>query len=153
MLSRRLPQVVTAVALLCGCTPLGLWIYQDPAVRVSRVRLDANRSTRTPILVALAVRNPNDYELTAVRVEVQLRLDQVPVGLLDRDTVVTLASDTVSTVTMPLLLATGTTSDHLRVFQSGTHSFLVEGRATVTTPVGQRRIRFADAGDMRFEAH
>ena len=101
-------------------------------------------------MVALDVQNPNDYELATARVELRLRLDGEAIGEFKRDSVLPVPQTTVATMTLPLKLAKAATPERLRRFQTGTHEFSVEGRATFTTPIGKRRVRFAQQGSMSF---
>jgi hypothetical protein len=133
-----------------GCTPLGVWLYQDPALEVSRVRVRAEPAPGDQLMVALDVKNPNDYELATARVELLLRLDGLTIGEFDRDSILPLPQTTVATVTLPLTPRQAATPEQLRRFQSGTHDFSVEGRATFTTPIGKRKVRFAQKGSMAF---
>jgi LEA14-like dessication related protein len=136
---------------LTSCTPLGLWLYEDPVVKVSRVTLKVSEdktSGSAPVIVALAVDNRNDYDLSAVRVELSLRLNDVPIGQVDRDSSVTIAMDTVSTVAVPLQRQTSL--QYLRSLELGTHRFAVRGRAIFDTPIGTRRVRFAQEGALVF---
>jgi LEA14-like dessication related protein len=139
--------------LLGACTPLGLWVYEDPAVTVSRITLERRGATAlgsSPVIVALAVKNPNDYPLSAERLEVSLRLDGVPIGRLKRDSTVPVATDTVSTVALALPLETQATPARMEAFVAGTHMFVVQGRATFRTPIGRRKVSFAQEGEMVF---
>lgn len=139
--------------LLAGCTPLGLWLYEDPVVTVYRVTLqvgEARPSMASPVTVALAVENRNDYPLAAERVELSLRMDGVPIGRLAHDRKVTVATDTISMVAMPLALSKQATPAQLEALGSGTHLFAVSGKATFSTPIGKREVRFAQEGSMVF---
>jgi LEA14-like dessication related protein len=140
--------------VLGGCTPLGLWLYEDPVVTVSQITLEFGRTglSQSPVVVALALQNLNDYPLSTERVELSLRLDGVPIGQLKRDSTVPVATDTISTVALPLVLAKQATPEHLRALGSGTHSFAVRGRATFRTPIGTRKVRFAQEGSLIFGA-
>jgi LEA14-like dessication related protein len=140
--------------LLGACTPLGLWLYEDPVVTVSGITLQFVRSgsTPAPVIVALTLDNANDYPLEAEEVELSLRLDGIPIGQLKRDSTVSVATDTVSTVALPLPVDRGTTAEHLRTIGSGTHTFAVRGRATFQTPIGKRKVRFAQEGSLVFGA-
>src|SRR3954452_8830621 len=100
---RRIYARAACLGLLGACTPLGLWIYEDPVVTVSRVTLevrDSRVSTASPVVVALAVHNRNDFPLTSTEMEVALRLDGVPIGSLKRDSTVSVETDSVSTVAL-----------------------------------------------------
>jgi LEA14-like dessication related protein len=143
-------------AWLCwvtACTPVGLWLYEDPVVTVAGIRLnlEAASQSATPVIIALAVKNSNDYPLSTEQVELSLRLDGVAIGSLKRDSTVQVATDTVSMVALALALEEQATPEHLQVFGSGTHNFAVRGRATFRTPIGMRKVRFAQEGDMVFE--
>jgi LEA14-like dessication related protein len=139
--------------LLTGCTPLGLWIYQDPAITVSRVSLqlvEVGSANSSPVIVGLAVENRNDYPLSTERVELALRMDGIPIGRLAHDRPLPVAMDTISTVAIPLILDKETTPAKLRAFSSGTHLFAVRGKATFRTPIGRREVHFAQEGSMAF---
>jgi LEA14-like dessication related protein len=138
------------VVLLGGCTPLGLWVYTDPVVTVSRVTLEVKETRRLGMIVALAVDNQNTYALSSERVELSLRLDGLPMGRVDRDSTVSVAKTTVSTVALALPLQKQTTPERLAALGSGTHTFAVRGRATFRTPFGMREVRFEQEGAMMF---
>jgi LEA14-like dessication related protein len=144
---------IAPLLILCSCTPLGLWVYEDPVVTVSRVTIELKQSPRTgrsPVVVALAVDNRNTYALSAERVELALRLDGVSMGRLDQDSTVPVAMATVSTVAMALPLQKQTTRQDLAALGSGTHTFAVKGTATFRTPFGKREVRFEQEGAMMF---
>jgi LEA14-like dessication related protein len=149
MPSRRLlgPCLVTAVA---ACTPLGVWVYDDPGLEVSRVRLDNDAAGTAPVVVGLAVWNPNDYDLSTARLELQLRLDGVTVGHFSRDSIIPVPQAGLADFALPLTVPTGPIRERIRRLSSGTHRFAVVGRATFTTPFGRRNVRFAHAGDLAF---
>jgi LEA14-like dessication related protein len=150
---RRTRFRIALLLVLWACTPLGLWVYQDPIVTVSRVTLElkeARRTGKSPLVVALAVDNRNSYALSAERVELALRLDGVSVGRVDRDSTVPVAMATVSTVAMVLPLKKQATPERLTALSSGTHTFAVQGRATFRTPFGERQVRFEQQGAMVF---
>jgi LEA14-like dessication related protein len=139
--------------LLGACTPLGLWVYEDPVVTVSRVTLElkeARRRGTSPVVVALAVDNRNSFNLSTERVELSLRLDGIPIGRVDRDSSVAVAMAAVSTVALALPVQKQATPERLKVLGSGTHTFAVRGRATFRTPFGTRRVRFEQEGAMMF---
>jgi LEA14-like dessication related protein len=141
------------VIFLGACTPLGLWVYEDPVVTVSRVTLELKETRRlgqSPVVVALAVENRNTFALSTERVELSLRLDGVPIGQVVRDSTVPLAMATISTVALALPVQTQTTPERLAALGTGTHTFAVRGRATFKTPFGTRKVRFEQEGAMMF---
>jgi hypothetical protein len=141
---------LAGLGLLCGCTPLGLWEYQDPRLEVSRVRVYADPSTDSTVLVALEVRNPNDYPLSTARFELRLRLDDRTIGRYERDSVVSLPKVVTTTMMLAFTPTSGSTVDRLSVLRAGTHHYRVEGRAIFTTPFGEQGIRVAHSGAMAF---
>jgi len=145
---RRLLGVCAAAAVL-ACTPMGLWVYDDPGLEVSRVRLD-HGARNDPVVVGLAVWNPNDYDVTTARLELQLKLDDVPVGHFSRDSIVPVPQVGLADLTLPLTVPQGEVRRRIRTLGSGTHRFAVEGRATFSTPFGPRNVRFAHQGDLAF---
>jgi LEA14-like dessication related protein len=139
------------LGVVLACTPLGVWVYEDPRVTVSRVRVAADTQTARPVLVALDVKNPNDYVVSATRVELQLLLDDRPIGRYDEDQSVALPKGTAE-VAVPLVIDRGTSASQLQAFNTGLHRFSVQGRATFKTPVGKRKVQFVQVGEMTFGA-
>jgi LEA14-like dessication related protein len=148
MPSRRLLAACLATAV-AACTPLGLWVYDDPGLEVSRVRLDHDAAGTAPVVVGLAVWNPNAYDVSTTRLELQLRLDDVTVGHFSRDSIIPLPQTALADVTLPLTVP-GQARKHIPALSSGTHRFAVEGQAFLSTPFGRRNVRFAHAGDLEF---
>lgn len=138
--------MVTAVA---ACTPLGLWVYDDPGLEVSRVRVD-RAAGAAPVVVGLAVWNPNDYDLSTARLELQLRLDDVTVGHFFRDSIIPVPQTGLADFALPLTVPAGPIRERIRRLSSGIHRFAVVGQATFSTPFGRRNVRFAHAGDLAF---
>jgi LEA14-like dessication related protein len=143
--------LLAGITSVIGCTPLGLWVYDDPSVTVARVRLAEKPSAKTPVLIALEVRNPNDYDISTVEVELLLRLDDVQIGELSRDSTVPLPKGTTSTVEVPLVPNRGPATSRLESFLSGPHRFAIRGRAQFATPFGKRKVRFAQEGQIVFD--
>jgi LEA14-like dessication related protein len=134
---------------MLACTPVGLWLYEDPRVTVSRVRVDADTMSARPVLVTLDLRNPNDYAISATRVEARLALDDLPIGRLDQESSVAVPKGT-ATLALPLIPDRSATRARLQAFNSGFHRFMIEGRATFATPIGKRKVRFAQSGELAF---
>jgi LEA14-like dessication related protein len=140
---------VWLIVAVGACTPLGLWVYEDPGVTMSRVRVNAKGQDASPVVVMLDLRNPNDLTLSTTRVELWLVLDGLTVGWLDREGSMSLPKGT-ATVALPLILSPATTPARLQTFGSGVHQFTIEGRATFATPIGKRMVKFAQTGEMAF---
>ncbi len=124
-------------------------MYEDPRVTVSRVRLAAEAEHDAPLMVALNLHNPNDFTVSTTRLELRLLLDGLPVGRLDRDSSISLPMGT-EIVTLPLVLYRSRSPAQLRTFRTGSHRFTIVGRATLATPLGKRKVRFAQEGALAF---
>ena len=148
MLERRLLVACAATAIM-ACTPLGLWVYDDPGLEVSRVRVNRDASA-DPVVVGLAVWNPNDYDVTTSRLELELKLDDMTVGRFSGDSVVAVPTAGLADVAVPLKVRGESVRQRIRTLRSGTHRFAVQGRATFSTPFGPRKVRFAHKGDLAF---
>jgi LEA14-like dessication related protein len=145
----QVPHAIAWLVTVLACTPAGVWIYEDPRITVSRVRLDVDTTSARPVLVALDLRNPNDYVVSATRVERRLALDDLPIGRLAHDSSVQVPKG-IATVALPLVPDRSATRARLQSFNSGTHHFVIEGLATFTTPIGKRRVHFAQTGELAF---
>jgi LEA14-like dessication related protein len=147
--SIQVPHAIGWLVAVLACTPVGVWIYEDPRVTVARVRLDTDTASLKPLLVALNLRNPNDYMLSVARVELQLALDDLPIGRLEQDSSVAVPKGT-AILALPLVPDRSATRARLRTFNTGIHRFAIEGRATFTTPIGKRKVSFAQTGELAF---
>jgi LEA14-like dessication related protein len=145
--SRGLP-AVCVLAAVAACTPLGLWVYDDPGLEVSRVRVSRAASSE-PVMLALAVWNPNDYDVSTARLDLQLKLDDLTVGRFSRDSVIPVPQAGLAHLVLPLMVP-NRVRQRIRTLVSGTHRFAVEGRATFSTPFGPRKVRIAHQGDLEF---
>jgi hypothetical protein len=150
MMPRRRLLRACWIAALGGCTPVGLWIYDDPGLEVSRVRLQPNETSAPPVILGLAVLNPNDYDLSTVHLELRLRLDHMPIGHFSRDSVFPVPKYGIADLILPLTPMPTITRERLRALGLGTRYFEVEGVATFSTPFGPHEVRFAHAGAMLF---
>lgn len=134
-----------ALALLPGCIPLGLWIYEDPKVEVTAVALDPADAT-FPVRLDLSLANANDFDVSMLRVQLNVRVNGSPV--VDRvveSAAVFPARDKqiVQIGVAPADLAPG-----VRPATLGTNgrSYSVDGYMILKTPIGERRIPFTRTG-------
>src|SRR5262245_4932036 len=132
-----------------ACTPLGVWVYEDPGFEVQRVRLQADQVTDSSVVVGLLLWNPNDYELSTVRFDLKLRLDDATVGQFVRDSFIPMDKIETTKLALPFT-PTSKAAEKLARYTKGTHKFLVEGRATFETPFGKRTLRVAHGGEIAF---
>lgn len=151
---RRVTLVGIWWVAVSACTPLGLWVYEEPGFEVSRVRLRADSegaaSPDSTVLVALAISNPNDYDIETARFELRLRLNDRTVGRFERDSIVSMGKVATTTLALAFTPTSSGTPARLAAYRSGTHRFLVEGRAIYKTPFGEHRVRVAHSGAIAF---
>jgi LEA14-like dessication related protein len=140
---------ICAAAAVVACTPLGLWVYDDPGLEVSRVRVD-HGAVSAPVVLGLAVWNPNDYDVSTYRLELELKLDNMPVGHFSRDSVVAVPTAGLADLALPLTVRGGAARQRIRALSAGPHRFAVEGRAMFSTPFGPRKVRFVHEGNLAF---
>jgi hypothetical protein len=119
----------------------------DPALEVARVRLEPAGTGASP-LMALAVRNPNDYELTTDRPS--WRCGSMTFRWAGSSDSAPPCPKIATAAGTALQLAPGTTPERLAVLGQGTRHFSVSGRARFRTPFGVRIVRFAGEGQMVF---
>jgi hypothetical protein len=148
-MKRRIALTAMWWIAVSGCTPLGLWVYDDPGFEVQRVRLRPDQVTDSSVVVALVLWNPNDYEISTVRFDLKLRLGGATVGQFARDSFIPM--DRIATTELALpFTPTSTAAGMLAQYTWGTHRFVVEGRATFDTPFGKRTTRVAHGGEIVF---
>jgi hypothetical protein len=109
-----------------------------------------HQANADPVVLGLAVWNPNDYDVSTSRLELELKLDDMPVGRYSRDSVVSVPTAGLADLALPLTVPQGRARQRIRTLSSGSHRFAVKGRATFSTPFGPRKVRFAHEGDLAF---
>lgn len=140
---RTVPALAGWLLALGACTPLGLWVYDDPSFAV---RLD-DAGADSALTVALDVRNPNDYDVLTERFDLRLRLDGHTVGRFERDSSVPVPKYGSTTVSLAFTPAAGVSRGRLGAFRRGTTRLVVEGRAVLSTPFGKREVPVGDPGE------
>lgn len=134
-----------------GCTPLGMWVYGDPAFEVSQVQFQPEPASDSSMVVALTLWNPNDYDISASRLELDLRVDNHTIGRYERDSVIPMTRADSTFLALAFTPTSGATVGRLAAFRPGTvHRIVVRGRGTFKTPFGERKVQLAHAGAMTF---
>jgi LEA14-like dessication related protein len=139
------------MVLVTACTPLGMWVYGDPAFEVSRIQLQQEPASDSSMLVALTLWNPNDYDISTSRLELDLRVDDHTIGRFERDSVIPMTSVDSTTLDLAFTPTSGATARRLAALRPGSvHRIMVRGRATFKTPFGERKVQLAHGGAMAF---
>lgn len=138
-------------AFLSACTPMGVWLYEEPTVGLEDVLIDTSAGDAAlPPYVILGVRNRNDFELSLRQIELELRIDGENIGSVDLDTVVTLAPITTRPVRVKVPPVDAAARGRIGALRAGVHRYGIAGRARLDTPIGERRIGFSQ--EIRAEA-
>jgi hypothetical protein len=137
---------VLAALLIAGCTPLGLWVYEEPKIEVFDLAIDDSREADFPIRISLQVSNPNDFEVRLEQVEVAVVLNGAPVVQREVSTAALFVAGDRQTVVVAVAWRDVGSSLRPDSFGSGTHRYAVSGHVVLQTPIGQRRIRFERSG-------
>jgi hypothetical protein len=131
------------LALLAACTPMGVWLYEEPTVGLEDVLIDTSAGeSALPPYVVLAVKNRNDFELSLRHIELVLQIDGRDIGRVAVDTTVTLAPIAVRPVRLKVPPLDGQARGHITALREGMHRYGIAGRARLDTPIGERRIGF-----------
>jgi len=151
---RRLVLSALAVGALAAgsaaCTPLGLWLYDDPRISVNELTVALDQSAE-PFGVTLRFENPNDFDVTIAKVEAELRFDGRSVSRATHEQPSTLPDGGDAHVRVQMQTSESVRQELSARLASGTHSYVVQGRATIDTPIGQRRVSFQSRGAGSFQ--
>ena len=141
---------VTLVAL-AGCTPLGLWMYEEPTVEITSVRVSDAGAAEYPVRIALQVSNGNDFEVSLEKVQLRLMVNDAEI--VDRELSTAALFPARDRHTVEIGVAWRDVGPGLRPegLAAGDHRYSVDGQVQLRTPIGKRRIRFARAGTEQFE--
>ena len=137
--------------ILPGCTPLGLWVYEEPTIEITDITLSDARAAEYPVRIALQLSNVNDFEVSIEKVQLLLVLNDSPVVDRELSTAASFPARDKQTVQIGVAwrdVGPGLRPEGLAV---GMQRYSVVGSAMLRTPIGQRRIRFARAGSQDFE--
>ena len=130
-----------------ACTPLGLWLYEDPRGDgvAGAARRRGRRAPRRCWWRSTCA-TPTTITLSTTRVELRLRAGRPA----DRAARPGQQRGRCRRGPPPWRCRSipdrDATPARLQAFGSGIHRFAIEGRATFTTPVGKRKVRFAQDG-------
>ena len=139
---RRFVVPVLVAALSPACTPLGLWIYEEPTVEVTEVKLNA--AADFPVQIAFAVSNANDFEISLLRVYVHCRV--AGSSLVDRDLATAASFGARDRQIIRIGVAQADLSPGATAGAAGAQEYTIDGFAILKTPIGERRIPFTRAG-------
>lgn len=141
---RNPAMLAMAAALMAGCTPLGIWVYDEPAVTVSAISFTGDSTAL--VEVTLQVRNPNDFDIKLEQVELYVSLGGQALIDTSISATLTLLYAERRDITLNAGRQTVSFGNSPEAMRSGRHGYLVRGEARLSTPIGIRRIPFQQEG-------
>lgn len=142
----RLRLAVPMLALLAACTPLGIWVYEEPKVEVRSVAVDSALGAAFPVRFTLAFSNANDYDVALLRVQVQLFIDGTTVVESELLADAKFPPRDRQVILIGIAPADLTPGARPNRFFSGDHQYTIQGYAILETPLGERKIPFIQSG-------
>jgi hypothetical protein len=145
----RYKRLFPLLAVLAGCTPLGLWVYEDPSMALrsaAQLRVAGGQQQGDSLEFVMVGCNLNDYDLTGDSVRTVLSVAGAKVG------------EAVST--RPLLFATRDTSRFTLTVplqatvaaQGQRQPFELLVISTLRTPLGVRELSYRLVGEVQVNA-
>lgn len=140
--------------LVVGCATLGHALrFQEPDITLKEIRVTGLGLTGGTLDLALDVFNPNDYRLRSTRLELGIDLEQVHFGDALVESPLDLPSQQHSLVTVPVRFEwAGLGAGARGLLTRQAISFGLTGVATLSTPLGDRRVRVHGTGDVPLRA-
>lgn len=148
-MSSRLRRSLPVLALLAGCTPLGLWVYEDPSVvlrSATQLRVAGGQVQGDSLEFVVVGCNLNDYDLSGDTLRSTLSVDGRKVGESVTIRPMLLASRDTSrfSVTVPLTPLTPS--------QGQARPFELLLVSTLRTPLGVRDLSYRLMGEVQVSA-
>ncbi|HEY6108430.1 MAG TPA: LEA type 2 family protein [Gemmatimonadales bacterium] len=144
-----------AVSLMvAGCATLGQALrFQEPDIKLQEIRVTGLGLTGGSLDLALDVFNPNDYRLRTTRLELGIDLEDVHFGDALLETPLELPSQQHSPVTVPVQFEwAGVGAGARALLSRQAVRFGLTGVATLSTPVGDRRVQVHGSGEVPLKA-
>jgi hypothetical protein len=141
-MSRVIPLLLTAA--IGGCTPLGIWMYEEPRVEVSEIAVDPSVGAAFPVQVSLSVSNANDFEVSLLRVRLRFVVGGHPIVDRDLSTAADFAARDRQVIRIGV--AAGDLAPGANPRAAEAQPYTIDGYAILKTPIGERLIRFERIG-------
>lgn len=143
----RLSVALVLFPALVACTPLGLWVYQDPSLALREaalVRIPADPVSGDSLEMVLVGCNVNDYDLMGASVRSRLAVagQTVSEGITDRRILLATRDTSRFTVMLPL-------SDIMTTVDGSARPFELLVASVVRTPLGDRDLSYSLRGQVQ----
>ena len=136
-----------------GCTPLGGWLYSDPTFALSGVRPTFQGSPADTLQVVLTGCNLNDFNVDGLTINGQLAVDGAVVGSLQSSQAFTMKlRDSVDVTVLLQIPRNDEPPVHAKGDDYVMTKYELTGLVELATPIGVRRVRLNQRGDVRFDS-
>lgn len=140
--------------VVAGCATLGQALrFQEPDIKLQEIRVTGLGLTGGTLDLALDVFNPNDYRLRTTRLQLGIDLEDVHFGDALIETPLELPSQQHSPVTVPVQFEwAGVGAGARALLSRQAVRFGLTGVATLSTPLGDRRVQVHGSGEVPLKA-
>jgi LEA14-like dessication related protein len=140
--------------MVAGCATLGQALrFQEPDIKLQEIRVTGLGLTGGALDLALDVFNPNGYRLRTTRLELGIDLEDVHFGDALLETPLDLPSQQHSLVTVPVQFEwAGVGAGARALLSRQAVRFGLTGVASLSTPVGDRRVQVHGSGEVPLKA-
>lgn len=143
----RFPAALVLLSALVACTPLGLWVYEDPSMALreaTQVRIPGDPTAGDSLEMVLVGCNLNDYDLIGASVRSRLAIagQTVSEGVTDRRILLATRDTSRFIVMLPLSNIMTTADGTARPFELVVAS-------VVRTPLGDRDLSYSLRGQVQ----
>jgi LEA14-like dessication related protein len=140
--------------MVAGCATLGQALrFQEPDIKLQEIRVTGLGLTGGTLDLALDVFNPNGYRLRTTRLELGIDLEDVHFGDALLETPLDLPSQQHSLVTVPVQFEwAGVGAGARALLSRQAVRFGLTGVASLSTPVGDRRVQVHGSGEVPLKA-
>ena len=140
--------------MVAGCATLGQALrFQEPDIKLQEIQVTGLGLTGGTLDLALDVFNPNDYRLRTTRLELGIDLEDVHFGDALLETPLELPSQQHSQVTVPVQFEwAGVGAGARALLSRQAVRFGLTGVATLSTPIGDRRVQVHGSGEVPLKA-
>ena len=129
-----------------ACTPLGLWVYEEPKVEVTGIAVDPTADAQFPVQIGLSVSNANDFEVSLIRVQVRFLVGGNTLVERELPTAALFPARDRQTVKIGVSSADLVPGARQRAVPGASQKYFLDGYALLKTPLGERRIPFLRTG-------
>jgi LEA14-like dessication related protein len=136
-------------ALLSSCSLVQQLSFEKPTLRLTAVEITDIDLSGVAVVLWLEVFNPNDYDISTLRIDAELELEGTQFGNALLEESVVLAGASRTTVKIPAEFEwQGIGAGARALLQRGSLSYDLETRLRVKTSLGTRTVNLGNRGEV-----